>query len=36
VGGTLDANIIVWIVGPLVGAAIGWAIYRALDDTTAP
>jgi aquaporin Z len=32
VGGTLDANILVWIVGPLIGGAIGWAIYRALDD----
>jgi len=32
VGGTLDANIVVWIAGPLIGAAIGWAIYRALDD----
>ena len=32
VGGTLDANILVWIVGPLVGAAIGWALYRALED----
>jgi aquaporin Z len=32
VGGTLDANILVWIVGPIVGAAIGWAVYRALDD----
>jgi MIP family channel proteins len=32
VGGTLDGNILVWIVGPLVGAAIGWALYRALED----
>jgi aquaporin Z len=32
VGGTLDANILVWIIGPLVGGAIGWALYRALDD----
>jgi aquaporin Z len=32
VGGTLDANILVWIVGPIVGAAIGWAVYRVLDD----
>lgn len=32
VGGTLDVNIIVWIAGPLIGAAIGWAIYRALED----
>jgi aquaporin Z len=32
VGGTLDANILVWIVGPIVGAAIGWAVFRALDD----
>ena len=36
VGGTLDGNIVVYIVGPLVGAAIGWAIFRALDDATAP
>ena len=34
VGGTLDANILVWIAGPLIGAAIGWVIYRALDDGT--
>jgi aquaporin Z len=32
VGGTIDQTIIVWIAGPLVGAAIGWAIYRALED----
>jgi aquaporin Z len=32
VGGTLDASILIWIVGPLMGAAIGWAVYRALDD----
>jgi aquaporin Z len=36
VGGSLDATILVWIVGPLVGAAIGWAIYRALDDGAIP
>ena len=35
VGGSLDANILVWIVGPLVGAAIGWAIYRAMDERSA-
>jgi aquaporin Z len=32
VGGTLDGNIIVWIAGPLLGAVLGWAIYRALED----
>jgi len=32
VGGTLDANIIVWIAGPVIGAVIGWAVYRALED----
>ena len=32
VGGTLDQNIIVWIAGPLVGAVLGWAVYRALED----
>jgi aquaporin Z len=32
VGGTLDGNIIVWIAGPLIGAALGWAVYRALED----
>jgi aquaporin Z len=32
VGGTLDGNIIVWIAGPLVGAVLGWAVYRALED----
>jgi len=31
VGGTLDGTILIWIVGPLIGAAIGWAVYRALD-----
>jgi aquaporin Z len=35
VGGALDANILVWIIAPLIGAAIGWAVYRALDDETA-
>ena len=35
VGGTLDANIVVWIVGPLIGAAAGWAIYRALEESSA-
>jgi aquaporin Z len=32
VGGTLDSTIIVWIAGPIVGAIVGWAIYRALED----
>ena len=32
VGGTIDASILVWIVGPLVGAAIGWGLYRVLED----
>jgi len=32
VGGTLDQTIIVWIAGPLVGAILGWAVYRALED----
>ena len=32
VGGSLDGSIIIWIAGPLVGAVIGWAIYRALED----
>ena len=31
VGGTLDGNIVVWIIGPLVGAVIGWGIYRGLE-----
>ena len=31
VGGTLDGTILIWIVGPLIGAAIGWVVYRALD-----
>jgi len=35
VGGTLDGNIVVWIAGPLIGAAIGWAVYRALEETSA-
>jgi len=32
VGGTIDASILIWIVGPLVGAAIGWGLYRVLED----
>lgn len=32
VGGTIDQNIIVWIIGPVLGAVIAWAIYRALED----
>ena len=32
VGGSLDQSIIVWIAGPLVGAVLGWAVYRALED----
>lgn len=32
VGGTIDGSIIVWIAGPLIGAALGWAVYRALED----
>jgi aquaporin Z len=32
VGGAIDASILVWIVGPLVGAALGWGVYRALED----
>jgi len=31
VGGTLDGNIVVWIIGPLLGAVIGWAVYRGLE-----
>jgi len=34
VGGSLDASILVWIVGPLVGAVIGWAAFRALEDAS--
>ena len=32
VGGSIDQNIIVWIAGPIVGAVLGWAVYRALED----
>jgi aquaporin Z len=32
IGGTLDGSIVVWIAGPLIGAAIGWAVYRVLED----
>jgi aquaporin Z len=32
VGGTLDANILIWIAGPIIGAIVGWGIYRALED----
>jgi aquaporin Z len=32
VGGTIDGTIIVWIAGPLLGALLGWAVYRALED----
>lgn len=31
VGGTLDSTILVYLIAPLVGAAIGWALYRALE-----
>jgi aquaporin Z len=34
VGGTIDGSIIVWIAGPIVGAVLGWAVYRALEDGT--
>lgn len=34
VGGTLDTNIIIWIAGPLIGAVVGWAVYRALEDSS--
>jgi aquaporin Z len=34
VGGTIDGNIVVWIVGPVVGAIVAWAIYRALEDAS--
>jgi aquaporin Z len=34
VGGNLNGNIIVWIAGPLLGAVLGWAVYRALEDGT--
>ena len=36
VGGTLDGTILVYLIGPLVGAAIGWALYRALEDGSTP
>ena len=36
VGGTIDSNIIVWIAGPLIGAVVGWAVYRALEDSSTP
>lgn len=32
VGGSLETNIVIWIAGPLVGAILGWAVYRALED----
>ena len=32
VGGTLDGDFVVWLIGPLVGALIGWAIYRGLES----
>lgn len=35
VGGTLDASILVWVVGPLIGGAIGWGLYRVLDEARA-
>lgn len=34
VGGTIDASILIWIAGPLIGAAVGWAVYRALEADT--
>jgi aquaporin Z len=36
VGGALDASILIWIAGPLIGAAIGWAVHRALDEGASP
>jgi aquaporin Z len=36
VGGALDASILIWIAGPLIGAAIGWAVHRALDEGALP
>lgn len=36
VGGALDASIVVYLAGPLLGAVIGWAIHRALDDGSTP
>jgi aquaporin Z len=35
VGGTLNGDIVVWIIGPILGAALGWAIYKALDEPVA-
>jgi aquaporin Z len=35
VGGSIDGSIIVWIAGPLIGAVLGWAVYRALEDGSA-
>ena len=32
VGGSISGSIFVYIVGPVVGAALGWVIYRALED----
>jgi aquaporin Z len=32
VGGSIDSSILIWIAGPLVGAVLGWAVYRALED----
>jgi aquaporin Z len=32
ISATLDGNIVVWFVGPLAGAVVGWALYRALED----
>lgn len=32
VGGVLDGTIVVYLVGPLLGAALGWALYRALGE----
>jgi aquaporin Z len=32
VGGTLDSTILVWIAGPVIGAVLGWAVFRALED----
>lgn len=36
VGGALDGTIVVWILGPLVGAAIGWGVYRVLEEGSEP
>ena len=32
VGGSIDGTILIWIAGPIIGAVLGWGVYKALED----